>query len=184
MVNHHNQQEQPMKKQILIKNPELRSSFFGFCQRRSFFIKLDYKISFQIFPQFTSQYHHYQHHPSIQFFGRKFTFIRPISMTRLNTLLCVHLSPIKPVVSRRSYLRLATQEQPNLRACFPLRCFQRLSVPSLATQLCRWFDNWCTRGLSIPVLSYQGQHSSSCLRMQQIGTELSHDVLNPTRVPL
>ena len=37
---------------------------------------------------------------------------------------------------------------------FALRCFQRLSFPCLATQLCRWHDNWCTSGRSIPVLSY------------------------------
>jgi hypothetical protein len=37
---------------------------------------------------------------------------------------------------------------------FALRCFQRLSRPYLATQLCRWQNNWYTRGMSIPVLSY------------------------------
>lgn len=39
-------------------------------------------------------------------------------------------------------------------AGFPLRCFQRLSVPYIATLLCRWRDNRSTRGTSIPVLSY------------------------------
>ena len=37
---------------------------------------------------------------------------------------------------------------------FALRCFQRLSRPYVATQLCPWQNNWCTRGMSIPVLSY------------------------------
>jgi hypothetical protein len=37
---------------------------------------------------------------------------------------------------------------------FPLRCFQRLSRPHIATLLCRWRDNRSTRGASIPVLSY------------------------------
>jgi hypothetical protein len=37
---------------------------------------------------------------------------------------------------------------------FPLRCFQRLSRPHLATRRCRWRDNRYTRGASIPVLSY------------------------------
>ena len=41
-----------------------------------------------------------------------------------------------------------------LEAGFALICFQRLSRPNLAIQLCRWRDNWCTRGSSIPVLSY------------------------------
>jgi hypothetical protein len=37
---------------------------------------------------------------------------------------------------------------------FPLRCFQRLSLPYLATQRCHGRDNWYTRGTSTPVLSY------------------------------
>ena len=37
---------------------------------------------------------------------------------------------------------------------FPLRCFQRLSRPHLATRRCRWRDNRYTRGASVPVLSY------------------------------
>ena len=42
----------------------------------------------------------------------------------------------------------------NLGGGFPLRCFQRLSRPDVATRPCHWRDNRCTRGLSIPVLSY------------------------------
>src|SRR5262249_25256289 len=37
---------------------------------------------------------------------------------------------------------------------FPLRCFQRLSRPHIATRRCRGRDNRYTRGASIPVLSY------------------------------
>ena len=37
---------------------------------------------------------------------------------------------------------------------FPLRCFQRLSRPDIATRHCRWHDNRYTRGQSVPVLSY------------------------------
>ena len=37
---------------------------------------------------------------------------------------------------------------------FPLRCFQRLSRPDIATRHCRWHDNRYTRGRSVPVLSY------------------------------
>ena len=44
--------------------------------------------------------------------------------------------------------------RPGFEVGFPLRCFQRLSCPDLATQLCRWHDNWSTRGPSTPVLSY------------------------------
>ena len=41
-----------------------------------------------------------------------------------------------------------------LEAGFALRCFQRLSLPDLATQLCSWQNNWNTSGQFIPVLSY------------------------------
>ena len=44
--------------------------------------------------------------------------------------------------------------RPGFEVGFPLRCFQRLSLPYIATQLCRWHDNWSTRGTSTPVLSY------------------------------
>ena len=37
---------------------------------------------------------------------------------------------------------------------FPLRCFQRLSRPYLATRLCSWQNNRHTSGTSTPVLSY------------------------------
>ena len=42
----------------------------------------------------------------------------------------------------------------NLQASFPLRCFQRLSLPHIATRRCHWRDNRYTRGASTPVLSY------------------------------
>ncbi len=77
---------------------------------------------------------------------------RAISIARLKTLLSVHLQPINPVVSRGTY-RLATEES-HLWVGFPLRCFQRLSIPNLATRLCRWSDNRYTRGSFNPVLSY------------------------------
>src|SRR5882757_9278498 len=42
----------------------------------------------------------------------------------------------------------------HLEAGFPLRCFQRLSLPNVANQQCSWRNNWHTRGSSVPVLSY------------------------------
>ena len=42
----------------------------------------------------------------------------------------------------------------HLETSFPLRCFQRLSLPHLATRRCHWRDNRYTRGVSTPVLSY------------------------------
>ena len=47
-----------------------------------------------------------------------------------------------------------TSGKPHLQASFPLRCFQRLSLPHLATRQCHWRDNRYTRGASTPVLSY------------------------------
>ena len=41
-----------------------------------------------------------------------------------------------------------------LGARFPLRCFQRLSLPHIATRRCHWRDNRYTRDASTPVLSY------------------------------
>ena len=41
-----------------------------------------------------------------------------------------------------------------LEVGFTLRCLQRLSRPYFASLLCRWHDNSCTSGMSIPVLSY------------------------------
>ncbi|ARU32975.1 hypothetical protein CAP31_13570 [Sulfuriferula sp. AH1] len=42
----------------------------------------------------------------------------------------------------------------HLKASFTLRCFQRLSLPDLATRRYHWRDNRYTRDPSTPVLSY------------------------------
>ena len=42
----------------------------------------------------------------------------------------------------------------HLQASFTLRCFQRLSLPHIATRRYHWRDNRYTRGASTPVLSY------------------------------
>lgn len=80
--------------------------------------------------------------------------------------------------------RLKGARNPYLGAGFPLRCFQRLSLPNVANQPRHWRDDWHTRGSSTQVLSYYGQVSSGFQRAQRIETKLSHDVLNPARVPL
>ena len=77
---------------------------------------------------------------------------RLISTSQLHTSLCFHLWPIDDVVYIEPYLMKS--ERSHLRESFTLRCFQRLSRPYVATQLCPWRDNWCTSGTSIPVLSY------------------------------
>ena len=73
---------------------------------------------------------------------------RAISTGRLHALPRFDLRPIDVVVYHGS------QARPGFGVGFPLRCFQRLSRPHLATRLCRWRDNRSTRGASIPVLSY------------------------------
>ena len=77
---------------------------------------------------------------------------RLISTGQLHTLLHFHLRPIYVIVYDVPYSM--KDERSYLRESFTLRCFQRLSRPHLATLLCRWHDNRCTRGASIPVLSY------------------------------
>ena len=77
---------------------------------------------------------------------------RAISTGQLHPSQGFHLQPINEVVylgpsglaSGRTYLK----------AGFPLRCFQRLSLPYVANQQCSWRNNWHTRGTSVPVLSY------------------------------
>ena len=71
-----------------------------------------------------------------------------ISTTRLNTLLCLHLSPINVVIFNEAITI------PNLGDCFALRCFQRLSIRNIVTRRCPWQDSRYARGSVIPVLSY------------------------------
>src|SRR6201984_642898 len=81
---------------------------------------------------------------------------RAISTGKLNALPRLHTRPINVVVYHGS------QGRTRFEVGFPLRCLQRLSRPYIATLHCGW----------------RHQHS------RQIGTELSHDVLNPAHVPL
>ena len=73
---------------------------------------------------------------------------RAIRMRQLNALPRLHPAPINRVVFPDPSGRAHLEEG------FPLRCFQRLSRPHVATRQCRWRDNRNTRGASIPVLSY------------------------------
>ena len=73
---------------------------------------------------------------------------RAISTGQLHVLPRFHTRPIDVVVFHGS------QARPGFEVGFPLRCFQRLSRPHIATRLCGWRHNRSTRGASIPVLSY------------------------------
>ncbi len=77
---------------------------------------------------------------------------RPIRIRQLNVLPRVHLGPIYLVICKGSYSSMDGKS--HLEGGFALRCFQRLSLPHLATQRCIWRHNWYTSGASIPVLSY------------------------------
>ena len=73
---------------------------------------------------------------------------RAISTGQLNALPRLHLRPIDVVVFH------GPQGIPSFWGGFTLRCLQRLSCPIIATQHCRWHDNWSTSGSFTPVLSY------------------------------
>ena len=73
---------------------------------------------------------------------------RAISTGQLNASPRLHLQPIDVVVFH------GPQGRPGFEGGFPLRCLQRLSCPFVATQHCRWHDNWSTSGTFTPVLSY------------------------------
>ena len=73
---------------------------------------------------------------------------RAISTGQLRASPPVHTRPIDVLVWHGS------SGSSGLEGGFPLRCFQRLSRPHLATRLCDWRHNRSTRGASIPVLSY------------------------------
>ena len=76
------------------------------------------------------------------------TSARPISNDNLHALPRFQRRPIYLLVFQGSHGNLI------LVVGFTLRCFQRLSRPYFASQLCPWQDNCCTSGTSIPVLSY------------------------------
>ena len=90
------------------------------------------------------------------------TFSNPFSFLGQALDLLVSVSSMyhytyTPDLSTRSSLWCLTSSRngkSHLKVRFALRCFQRLSIPDLATQLCLWRDNWFTSGLSNPVLSY------------------------------
>ena len=90
--------------------------------------------------------------------SRKTSFfwgIKPHDLLVPVSSMCYHTST--PGLSTSSSSRGLQGPKPGiskLEVGFPLRCFQRLSDPDVATRLCRWRDNRNTRGPSIPVLSY------------------------------
>jgi hypothetical protein len=85
--------------------------------------------------------------------GGRFKVEWVISTARLNVLPRVHLPPINVVFFDDP---LSSEEEGKIRLVvgFVLRCFQRLSLPNIATLRCPWRNNRHTSGSSTPVLSY------------------------------
>ena len=77
---------------------------------------------------------------------------RPISISKLIHY-CIYTADLSTLSSSRG-LTCSRSGNLFLQVGFTLRCLQRLSRPHFASQLCLWQDNCCTRGASIPVLSY------------------------------
>ena len=78
---------------------------------------------------------------------------RAISTGQLNALRRLHLRPINLVICEGPSEGLRPGRS-HLEAGFALRCFQRLSLPDIATERCSWRNSSHTRGPSTPVLSY------------------------------
>ena len=74
----------------------------------------------------------------------------PVSLTRYRA----STSGLSTSWSRTTLQGAQGPGKTHLETSFPLRCFQRLSLPHLATRQCHWRDNRYTRGASTPVLSY------------------------------
>ena len=77
----------------------------------------------------------------------------------ISTTLASHITALPHLAYQRRSLRrpfrgLIVPVRSHLGRGFPLRCFQRLSCPNIATRQCHWRDNRNTRGSSTPVLSY------------------------------
>ena len=109
--------------------------------------------------------------------------VRPISTGRLNALLRVHPPPIEQVVFLRPYavdprgsLVLGEASRLDAFSAYPGRTW----LPGVS----HGRENRYTLGPSTAVFSYWRQRPSNFLRPRRIETELSHDVLNPARVPL
>jgi len=103
-----------------------------------------------------------------------------ISTGQLNALQRLHLRPIDVVVLRRLFR--GCPGRPSLEVCFPLRCFQRVIDPDTATSGATGVKLVHRRSVQPGPLVLRSGLSS--LHATAIGTKLSHDVLNPARVPL
>jgi len=82
--------------------------------------------------------------------------VKPHGRLVLVSSTCYHASTssLSTSSSRTALQGTEVPGRSHLGMGFPLRCFQRLSLPDVATRRCCWRNNRYTIGLSIPVLSY------------------------------
>ena len=73
-------------------------------------------------------------------------YLSTISTGKLNTLQCLHCPPINLVIYKGFHPYYYGMRS-NLGGCFPLRCFQRLSVGNIATQQCSYSETTGTPGI-------------------------------------
>src|SRR3954468_2815717 len=71
-----------------------------------------------------------------------------------STHYCAYTPSLSTSWSRTTLQGSQAPGRSHLQASFPLRCFQRLSLPHIATRQCDWRHNRYTRDTSTPVLSY------------------------------
>jgi len=108
---------------------------------------------------------------------------RAIRTGQPHPLLGFHLRPIKRVFFPCPY-RVVPVGGFILGWASRLDAFSGYPDPAWLPGACRWRDSRDTRGWFRGVLSYNREPPSSLLRPRRIGTDLSHDGLNPAHVPL
>ena len=74
--------------------------------------------------------------------------------------------------------------KPHLETCFPLRCIQRFPLPTIATRPAGRPTTAPPAGRPARSSRTRASPAQPSKRPHRIETELSHDVLNPARVPL
>ena len=114
----------------------------------------DRHISFQIaYTASIEDWHSLDHSPRP--FGQSYR-VKPHEQLVLVSLThyCASTPSLSTSWSRTTLQGAQGPGKTHLETSFPLRCFQRLSLPHIATRQCHWRDNRYTRGTSTPVLSY------------------------------
>ena len=116
-----------------------------------------FSFSETFFTRFPQNYPMYNFYLPTLFLASSLTYFLGQALDLLVSVSSMNHFTYTPDLSTRSSFWCLTSlrnGKSHLKVCFALRCFQRLSFPDIATQLCYWHNNWFTSGLSNPVLSY------------------------------